>query len=82
MLSLKCCAQLSYTFKTESILSYCFLILVRNFSLLQVRKRPLNKKEVSRKEEDIIDVHNSQFLTVHEPKLKVLLGCLYTYLCP
>ncbi|XP_008655223.1 kinesin-like protein KIN-13A isoform X2 [Zea mays] len=36
-----------------------------------VRKRPLNKKEVSRKEEDIIDVHNSQFLTVHEPKLKV-----------
>jgi len=44
---------------------------VRNFSLFQVRKRPLNKKEVSRKEEDIIDVHNSQFLTVHEPKLKV-----------
>ncbi|CAO2173733.1 unnamed protein product [Urochloa humidicola] len=36
-----------------------------------VRKRPLNKKEISRKEEDIIDVHNSQFLTVHEPKLKV-----------
>ncbi|KAF8772798.1 hypothetical protein HU200_005389 [Digitaria exilis] len=36
-----------------------------------VRKRPLNKKEISKKEEDIIDVHNSQFLTVHEPKLKV-----------
>lgn len=36
-----------------------------------VRKRPLNKKEISRKEEDIIDVHNSQFLTVLEPKLKV-----------
>ncbi|XP_062198425.1 kinesin-like protein KIN-13A [Phragmites australis] len=36
-----------------------------------VRKRPLNKKEISRKEDDIVDVHNSQFLTVHEPKLKV-----------
>ncbi|KAK1664765.1 hypothetical protein QYE76_052924 [Lolium multiflorum] len=36
-----------------------------------VRKRPLNRKEISRKEEDVIDVHNSQFLTVHEPKLKV-----------
>ncbi|KAM0854407.1 hypothetical protein ACQ4PT_050456 [Festuca glaucescens] len=35
-----------------------------------VRKRPLNRKEISRKEEDVIDVHNSQFLTVHEPKLK------------
>jgi hypothetical protein len=31
----------------------------------------LNRKEISRKEEDVIDVHNSQFLTVHEPKLKV-----------
>ncbi|VAH60512.1 unnamed protein product [Triticum turgidum subsp. durum] len=36
-----------------------------------VRKRPLNRKEISRKEDDVIDVHNSQFLTVHEPKLKV-----------
>uniref|UniRef100_J3M434 Kinesin-like protein n=1 Tax=Oryza brachyantha TaxID=4533 RepID=J3M434_ORYBR len=36
-----------------------------------VRKRPLNRKEVSRKEEDIITVHDSSFLTVHEPKLKV-----------
>ncbi|KAJ1261761.1 hypothetical protein BS78_09G055800 [Paspalum vaginatum] len=36
-----------------------------------VRKRPLNRKELSRKEEDIIDVHDSSFLTVHEPKLKV-----------
>uniref|UniRef100_A0A0D9WCZ4 Kinesin-like protein n=1 Tax=Leersia perrieri TaxID=77586 RepID=A0A0D9WCZ4_9ORYZ len=36
-----------------------------------VRKRPLNRKEISRKEEDIITVHDSSFLTVHEPKLKV-----------
>ncbi|RCV35772.1 hypothetical protein SEVIR_7G278200v4 [Setaria viridis] len=36
-----------------------------------VRKRPLNRKELSRKEEDIISVHDSSFLTVYEPKLKV-----------
>ncbi|RLN00781.1 kinesin-13A-like [Panicum miliaceum] len=36
-----------------------------------VRKRPLNRKELSRKEEDIITVHDSSFLTVYEPKLKV-----------
>ncbi|XP_020101579.1 kinesin-like protein KIN-13A isoform X2 [Ananas comosus] len=36
-----------------------------------VRKRPLNKKEISRKEDDIVTVHNSSYLTVHEPKLKV-----------
>ncbi|TVU17565.1 hypothetical protein EJB05_33608, partial [Eragrostis curvula] len=36
-----------------------------------VRKRPLNRKELSRKEEDIIDVHDSSSLTVYEPKLKV-----------
>ncbi|CAH9129780.1 unnamed protein product [Cuscuta epithymum] len=37
-----------------------------------VRKRPLNKKEVSRKEEDIVTVSSdSSCLTVHEPKLKV-----------
>ncbi|KAG1365237.1 kinesin-like protein KIN-13A [Cocos nucifera] len=36
-----------------------------------VRKRPLNKKEISRKEDDIVTVHNNAFLTVHEPKLKV-----------
>jgi kinesin family protein 2/24 len=36
-----------------------------------VRKRPLNRKEVSRKEEDIITVHDSSSLTVYEPKLKV-----------
>ncbi|KAJ6810227.1 kinesin-like protein KIN-13B [Iris pallida] len=37
-----------------------------------VRKRPLNKKEVSRKEEDIITIEPSySHLTVHETKLKV-----------
>ncbi|CAM8902730.1 unnamed protein product [Rhodiola kirilowii] len=36
-----------------------------------VRKRPLNKKELSRKEEDIVTVNNGAYLTVHEPKLKV-----------
>ncbi|XP_072975038.1 kinesin-like protein KIN-13A [Typha angustifolia] len=36
-----------------------------------VRKRPLNKKEISRKEDDIVTVHDSSCLTVYEPKLKV-----------
>ncbi|XVF66213.1 hypothetical protein PTKIN_Ptkin10aG0017600 [Pterospermum kingtungense] len=35
-----------------------------------VRKRPLNKKEISRKEDDIVTVSDNA-LTVHEPKLKV-----------
>ncbi|KAK8709844.1 hypothetical protein V6N13_060845 [Hibiscus sabdariffa] len=35
-----------------------------------VRKRPLNKKEISRKEDDVVTV-NENALTVHEPKLKV-----------
>ncbi|OMP06399.1 hypothetical protein CCACVL1_01594, partial [Corchorus capsularis] len=35
-----------------------------------VRKRPLNKKEISRKEDDIVTVSENG-LTVHEPKLKV-----------
>lgn len=35
-----------------------------------VRKRPLNKKEHSRKEDDIVSVCDNG-LTVHEPKLKV-----------
>ncbi|XVE70350.1 hypothetical protein DITRI_Ditri10aG0065600 [Diplodiscus trichospermus] len=37
-----------------------------------VRKRPLNKKEIAKKEEDIIRIEsNSNALTVHEKKLKV-----------
>nr|VDD46242.1 unnamed protein product [Brassica oleracea] len=35
-----------------------------------VRKRPLNKKESAKNEEDIVDTH-SNCLTVHETKLKV-----------
>ncbi|VVA97802.1 unnamed protein product [Arabis nemorensis] len=35
-----------------------------------VRKRPLNKKESAKNEEDIVDTH-SNTLTVHETKLKV-----------
>ena len=39
---------------------------------MQVRKRPLNKKEIAKKEEDIITIQsNSNALTVHEKKLKV-----------
>ncbi|KAH7365804.1 hypothetical protein KP509_18G047500 [Ceratopteris richardii] len=37
-----------------------------------VRKRPINKKELARSEEDIICIEeNGCYLTVHEPKLKV-----------
>ncbi|WMV31468.1 hypothetical protein MTR67_024853 [Solanum verrucosum] len=36
-----------------------------------VRKRPLNKKEISRKEDDIVTVSDNSSLSVHEPKLKV-----------
>ncbi|KAJ8442440.1 hypothetical protein Cgig2_018717 [Carnegiea gigantea] len=37
-----------------------------------VRKRPLNKKEIAKKEDDIITIEpNSNALTVHETKLKV-----------
>lgn len=43
---------------------------------MQVRKRPLNKKEISKKEEDIIDIEQrSNSLTVHETKLKV---CIFS----
>lgn len=37
-----------------------------------MRKRPLNKKEIAKKEQDIITIEsNSHALTVHETKLKV-----------
>ncbi|WCJ42458.1 ATP binding microtubule motor family protein [Euphorbia peplus] len=37
-----------------------------------VRKRPLNKKEITKKEQDIISIEpNTSFLTVYETKLKV-----------
>lgn len=41
-------------------------------SSVQVRKRPLNKKEMTKKEEDIITIERmSNSLTVHEKKYKV-----------
>lgn len=53
---------------------YCcvffFLFKALHLFFAQVRKRPLNKKEVSRKEEDIVTVEDNA-LTVHETKLKV-----------
>ncbi|CAH8863633.1 unnamed protein product [Trichobilharzia szidati] len=36
-----------------------------------VRKRPMNKKELSRREIDVITVPNKQHVLVHEPKTKV-----------
>ncbi|CAH1772584.1 unnamed protein product [Owenia fusiformis] len=36
-----------------------------------VRKRPLNKKEVNKKDHDVITVPNSESVLVHEPKTKV-----------
>ncbi|GFP83466.1 kinesin-13a [Phtheirospermum japonicum] len=48
-----------------------------------VRKRPLNKKETARKEDDIVTVYDDSYLTVHEPKLKTFgtelrfLSCVY-----
>lgn len=48
-----------------------FAISKADTSVWQVRKRPLNKKEVARKEDDIVTVSDNDSLTVHEPKLKV-----------
>ncbi|VDO02675.1 unnamed protein product [Rodentolepis nana] len=36
-----------------------------------VRKRPMNKKELTRKEIDVITIPNKQQVLVHEPKTKV-----------
>ncbi|CAL5184383.1 unnamed protein product [Lathyrus oleraceus] len=36
-----------------------------------VRKRPLNKKELAKKEDDAVTVADNAYLTVYEPKLKV-----------
>ena len=36
-----------------------------------VRKRPLNKKEKSRKEVDVVTIPNKDQTIVHEPKTKV-----------
>ncbi|OAY63910.1 Kinesin-13A [Ananas comosus] len=39
--------------------------------LSEVRKRPLSKKEISRKEGDIISVDDNAHIVIQEPKLKV-----------
>ncbi|GFZ13993.1 P-loop containing nucleoside triphosphate hydrolases superfamily protein [Actinidia rufa] len=44
-----------------------------------VRKRPLNKKEVARKEEDIVTVCDNHYLAVHEPKLKSLFFSMFNW---
>uniref|UniRef100_T1JBC4 Kinesin-like protein n=1 Tax=Strigamia maritima TaxID=126957 RepID=T1JBC4_STRMM len=36
-----------------------------------VRKRPLNRKELARKEVDVVTVPNKELIIVHEPKTKV-----------
>lgn len=47
-------------------------ISVLMMTWLQVRKRPLNKKELAKSEEDIVTIESQlNFLTVHETKFKV-----------
>lgn len=53
------------------------IISLPDLSSFQVRKRPLNKKEISRKEDDIVTVHENAYLTVDEPKMKVCCLCRY-----
>lgn len=60
---------------SDSNVSFTLWVLINSSTWLfweQVRKRPLNKKESVKNEEDIIDTH-SNCLTVHETKLKVSL---------
>jgi len=47
-----------------------FLLISSCYFLMQVRKRPMNKKELAKNEEDIIETYSNS-LTVHETKLKV-----------
>lgn len=52
---------------------HCFYVLIfACYFLTQVRKRPMNKKELAKNEEDIIETYSNS-LTVHETKLKVSL---------
>jgi hypothetical protein len=53
----------------EDHLNFVWMIFVCH-SFMQVRKRPLNKKELAKNEEDIIETYANS-LTVHETKLKV-----------
>ncbi|XP_076341314.1 kinesin-like protein KIF2A isoform X1 [Tachypleus tridentatus] len=58
-------AQLEFTPITSDDPVYNQLICVA------VRKRPLNKKEIGKREVDVITVPNKELIAVHEPKLKV-----------
>lgn len=60
---------LSCVFARKEVVSTCssFFLMVIYF---QVRKRPLNKKELTKNEEDIIETRFNS-LVVHETKLKV-----------
>lgn len=48
------------------LILYCGMLI----KILQVRKRPLNKKELAKNEEDVIETYSNS-LVVHETKLKV-----------
>lgn len=58
--------------KKSILVQYLVIVflLFLSLSVLQVRKRPLNKKEIAKREEDIISIHTNS-LVVHETKLKV-----------
>ncbi|KAL6977124.1 hypothetical protein U1Q18_025919, partial [Sarracenia purpurea var. burkii] len=43
----------------------------RDVENVEVRKTPLNKKEIARKEEDIVTVYDNAYFVVHESILKV-----------
>lgn len=47
-----------------------------------MRKRPLNKKELAKKEDDIVTVSDNTYLTVHETKLKVCLDIGFKHYIP
>ncbi|KAK8682096.1 hypothetical protein V6N13_054493 [Hibiscus sabdariffa] len=59
-------AKIKVVVRVKSHVSYIFFL----YRVVQGCKRPLNKKEVSRKEDDIVTVRKNA-LTVHEPKQKV-----------
>lgn len=65
--------ELQVNLKVACCLLFLYNSLVKMLVVIsQVRKRPLNKKEIAKKEEDIITIQpHSNYLTVHETKLKV-----------
>ncbi|KAF3795781.1 KINESIN-13A [Nymphaea thermarum] len=56
-----------YKLSSDNIAKECNVAKIK----VVVRKRPLNKKEIARKEDDIVKVSDNSCLTVHETKLKV-----------